>query len=110
MSKLPHAKGERPIFLDDAVADDLLAMVMTLAQELAVLRERCDTQERVLVSKGVLGETEIDAFEPDAAVDEAREEWRTDYIDRILHTVNARARAKIRGDGAVVEEPASRDA
>ena len=37
------AKGRRPQFLDDPDSDRLLAMIMALTGELAVLRERLDT-------------------------------------------------------------------
>ncbi len=110
MSELPHAKGGRPIFLDNAATDDLLAMVMALAQEVAVLRERCDTTERLLKAKGTLGATDIEDFRADRAVDEERESWRRDYLSRILFVVKARADEKAAGRGSsdayakVVEE------
>ena len=97
MSELPHAKGGRPIFLDSAETDDLLAMVMALAQEVAVLRERCDTTERLLYAKGTLGPTEIDDFRADRAVDEEREAWRRAYLARVLFVIKARADEKAAG-------------
>lgn len=114
MSGLPRAKGERPIFLGDAVADDLLAMLMAVTQELAVLRERCDTQERLLVQHGVLGADEIDDYAPEGAVDMLREQWRTDYLDRVFHAFNARAAARVEGESKetyarVIDEVAAGD-
>jgi hypothetical protein len=95
MSELPRSKGARPIFLASAVNDDLLAMVMALTQELAVLRERCDTTERLLVEKGVLAGDDIESYVADRSTDEARETWRRDYLDRILYVINCRADEKI---------------
>jgi hypothetical protein len=91
MTALPRARGTRPVFLQSEQLDDLLAMVMALTQEVAVLRERCDTSERLLAEKGVLPLAEIEAYRADHAAEEAREQWRQDYLDRVLYAVRARA-------------------
>lgn len=91
MSGLPSAKGGRPLFLETPALDDLLAIVVALAQELAVLRERADTAERLLVQKGLLGSEDIEKYEPDRSVDLTREQWRQDYLARIFRAVNERA-------------------
>ena len=90
MTELPRARGKRPVFTVDAAVDDVIAMLLALTQEVAVLRERCDTAER-LVQAGVLGATAIEDFQPDAAAGEAREQWRADYLDRVLWIMRARA-------------------
>ena len=42
--KLPRvAKGKKPRYLDDGSIDNLMAMIMTLTQEISVLRDRIDT-------------------------------------------------------------------
>lgn len=41
------ARGRRPYFFDDPNVDKLLAMIMALAGEVSVLRERLDTHERL---------------------------------------------------------------
>ena len=48
-TKLPRvAKGKKPKYLDDGSIDNLMAMIMTLTQEISVLRDRIDTLERML--------------------------------------------------------------
>ena len=48
-TKLPRvAKGKKPKYLDDGSIDNLMAMIMTLTQEISVLRDRIDTLERIL--------------------------------------------------------------
>lgn len=109
MTSLPRSKGNRPIFLGSPVADDLLAIVMALVGELAVLRERVDTMEHLLGDKGVLDGGAIDAYAPDQATEEARETWRRAYLDRVLYALKSRADETAQGETlaayrAVVEE------
>ena len=42
------AKGKKPIYLDERAIDNLMAMVLTLTQELSVLRDRLDTIEQLI--------------------------------------------------------------
>ena len=41
-------RGKRPQFFDLPGLDEALSMIMVLAEELAVLRDRLDTVERLL--------------------------------------------------------------
>jgi predicted nucleic acid-binding Zn-ribbon protein len=81
------AKGKRPIYLDDAHNDKLLAMVMALVGEVSVLHERLDTLERLTQAKGILSMEEIEAYQPDEQVAQEREQWRREYIARVLRVV-----------------------
>ncbi len=81
------AKGRRPVFSSDPQIDKLVAMVMALAGEVSVLRERLDTVERLAARHGLLDPAEIDAFEVDEQIDTAREEWRAAFLDRLLWTL-----------------------
>ena len=78
------AKGKRPVFASDPQIDKLVAMIMALAGELSVVRERLDTIERLAARKGVLTSADIDAFEVDDDIDAEREQWRTAFLDRVL--------------------------
>lgn len=78
--------GKRPWFLDREV-ERVLAITMAIAQELAVTRQRCDTLERILKSKGLLADGEIDSFHPDAAAQAERGLANQEYIARILRIV-----------------------
>lgn len=83
-----HSKGTRPQFFPDAASDKLLAMVMALAGEAAVLRDRNDTLERLLEKKGVLKQSEIESFKPSKEVLAARDEWREEYLGHILRIMD----------------------
>jgi hypothetical protein len=78
------AKGKRPYFLADEDAERLMTIVMALAQEVAVMRERMDTIERLLDCKGVVALSDIERFEPTKGEAEERGAWTQEFIARIL--------------------------
>jgi len=92
--QLKHrAKGARPYFFSDPTADKLLSIVMALAGEVSVLRDRLDTMER-LIEKGELPRREaIEAYEPAAGVRAERDAWREEFLNRILRVVHAELEA-----------------
>jgi hypothetical protein len=77
-------KGKRPVFSSDPQIDKLVSIVMSLAGELSVVRERLDTVERLAAAKGLFTSEEIDGFDIDAATDAERETWRAQFLERIL--------------------------
>jgi hypothetical protein len=83
------AKGKRPIYFENPETDKLLAMVLALAEEVSVLRDRLDTIERLTQAKGLLAQAEIDAYQPDPQAAAERDQQRAAYIARILRIVQA---------------------
>ena len=81
------AKGKRPVYFDDPQIDKLLAMVMALTGEVSVLRERLDTMERLLQAKGIVSISELEAYQPDEQVESERQQWRQEYIARVLRVL-----------------------
>jgi hypothetical protein len=94
--------GKRPYFLDPEV-ERVMAITMAVVQELAVVRQRADTLERILRAKGMLNASEIDAFEP--TKDEAAERglWTQEYLARVLRIVQQEGEAGAKGDMASEE-------
>ena len=82
------AKGKRPTFFDDPQIDTVMGIVMALAGEVSVLRERIDTIERLAAAKGLFTQQDIEAYRPDDAVDTERERWRAEYLERVLRVVH----------------------
>lgn len=84
--------GKRPYFFDPAV-ERVLAITMAAVQELAVARQRLDTLERLLESKGVVRREEIEGFNPPP--DEAAERglWVQEYLTRVLRIVQQEGEA-----------------
>lgn len=81
------AKGKRPVYFDDPQIDKLLAIAIALAGEVSVLRERLDTLERLAQAKGLFSIEEIETYQPDDQVAKERDQWRADYIARVLRVV-----------------------
>ena len=81
------AKGKRPAYFDDPAIDRTLSIVMAVAGEVAVLRERLDTVERLLDAKGTIGRADIEAYVPDRAAGQERGLLHKEYIARILRGV-----------------------
>jgi hypothetical protein len=61
-----------------------MAMVMTLTQEISVLRDRLDTIEHLLDEKETISSNDIDTFEPSDDLVERRKEQRQLLIKRVL--------------------------
>lgn len=102
------AKGERPIFFDNPQIDKLLAIIMALTGEVSVLRERLDTLERLIEAKGLLSRQELEAYRPDDAAAAEREQWRAEYIERVLRVIHQEREAVADGDATESYEQAVR--
>ena len=85
----PRAKGKRPAFADDVTIDRLTSMVLALAGEVSVLRERADTLEHLLEQAGIVGAGAVDEFVPDDQMEAEREQRRAAFLDRVLWIVRA---------------------
>lgn len=81
------AKGKRPQFFSNPESERLMSILMAVAGELAVTRERLDTMERLLESKNLLGRDEIESFTPTAEQAEQRGLMHQEYIARIFRIV-----------------------
>jgi hypothetical protein len=85
------AKGKRPVYFEDPQTDKVLAIVMALIGEVSVLRERLDTIERLLEAKDILAIADIEAYQPDDSVAKEREQWRAEYIARVLRVLQTQS-------------------
>jgi len=82
--RLPReTKGKRPRFFDDPAIDQMMTFMLELTTEVAVLRERMDTVERLLEERGSVTRAAIEAYQPSAAVEAERNAWREAYLKRI---------------------------
>ena len=77
-------RGTRPTFFETPGVDDALSMILVVAQELVVLRERLDTAERVMAARGIDLAAEIEAMPLDDALLTHREAERQKFYDRLF--------------------------
>lgn len=101
MAKLQRkAKGERPAFFQDPSVDKVIAMVMGLAGEVAVMHDRMDTMERLLKKKAGIKRAEIEKYKPGAKVMAERAAWREQFLGEVLRIVEIEQEALAKGDTA----------
>jgi hypothetical protein len=82
--------GKRPSFFDDPSLDQMMTFIVELTTEVAVLRERLDTVERLLDTRGSITRADIEAFRPDAGAEAERNAWRDAYVKRVFRMHPAR--------------------
>lgn len=82
-------KGKRPQYFSDPAIDKLLWTTITLAQELAVTRDRLDSVERLLIDRKVLKPGAVDAYVPPPQIEAARDTSRAAFVSRILRATEA---------------------
>ena len=97
------SKGRRPYFLDTDI-ERLTNIVLVLAQELSVVRERADTLERLLEASGVVTTAQIEAFTPTKAQAEERGAWTQEYLARVFRVLQQEREA-----ATLVDEASSGD-
>lgn len=78
------ARGERPQFHEHRDVDHLFAMVTALTAEVAVLRERLDTHERLSAAAGGFGIAAVDNYPVDGALMLERSGLRQQIIQRVF--------------------------
>ena len=99
------AKGKRPYFFEDRDVERLSAIVTTLVQEVAVMRERLDTVERLLEQQGVVRREDIEKFEPSKIEADERGAWTQEYLTRIFRILQ-QEREALQADDQLSEEVA----
>lgn len=100
---IQKAKGKRPKYLGEDSADHLLSMIMVLAEEMAVMRERNDTLERLLEAHGVVARDEIEDYIPSADIGTERQVKHSEFITRLMRSVRHEVDA-LSGDNKTTEE------
>lgn len=80
------AKGERPQNFSDPAIDKLVGMILSLASELSVVRDRLDTVERLIEQRDLLPRSAIEDYEPSATERAERAARRAEYLDRVLQS------------------------
>jgi hypothetical protein len=81
------SKGERAYFFNCKESERVMNIAMAIATEVAVVRERMDTIERLLEAKGILKQDDIETFIPTDNQAEERQLWHSRYAARILRII-----------------------
>lgn len=86
--------AKRNDWLGDEMLDRMMNVIMGLAEELYVTRDRLQVMERVLESRGALDREELDRWKPD---EDQQDEILRDR-DAFIQAILARALDKPSGD------------
>jgi hypothetical protein len=84
---LSFAKGAQPSFFKDPAVDTLYAMVVTLTEEISVLRERLDTHERLAEQNKPSTCQAVEDYVADQEIAECRDEARRKLVQRVMRPV-----------------------
>ncbi len=64
-----------------------MAIVLALVTEVASIRERLDTHERVAAQGSLPAPAAVESYAADPAAEQAREVWRDAYIRRLFRVI-----------------------
>ncbi|MEM9234163.1 MAG: hypothetical protein AAGA69_07990 [Pseudomonadota bacterium] len=78
------SKGKRPWFFENPDTERVMNITLALMQEVAVIRERLDTVERLLERDGQVTREAINAYSPTKGEADERGAWMQEYIARCL--------------------------
>lgn len=78
------AKGKRPEYFDDPEDERMLSILMAVVGEVSVMRQRLDTVERLLESKGSISREDIESYVPDKEAAYERGAMTREYIYRVM--------------------------
>jgi hypothetical protein len=92
MTQPPEPHLRRPIAGLDPAEDRLLAMIAALASEVAMLRERLDTVERLAEAGGALSRPDIESFAPSPEATAERDALRQRSIEKIFRPLRDASR------------------
>lgn len=77
------ATANRPLYFDDKTTDELLAILLELAEENCVLRDRLKSAEHLHAGLSEL----IDQHQPDAAETSDRLSAHSEYVNALMERV-----------------------
>jgi hypothetical protein len=89
MDKSVGDPGPQPeqVFFSDPALDRAMAMIMTLAAELYVVKDRLRAMEVLLQHRGLLDSAALDHYVPDAAEQSRCDIERTAYVRELMRCV-----------------------
>jgi hypothetical protein len=78
---------DRRTYFNDGDIDRVMAILLALVSEVAAIRDRLDTHERLADAGLAAGADAVEAYRPDSAAESDREAWRDAYIRRLFRVI-----------------------
>lgn len=79
----------KPAFIANPNMDQVVDVVLRLAMEISVLRDRMDIYEQLAEDQGFGGTEKIEGFTADEALQTKQSERREKLVQRILHDLSS---------------------
>ena len=84
--RLPrHSRGKRPKFFETPAIDRAMSMILVLANEMSVMRDRMDAMERAAAHLGLDLASAIEALPLDEHALQTREARRQEFFERLFY-------------------------
>ena len=94
------AGPDRPAYFDHADVDRVMAILLALISEVASIRDRLDTHERIAASGAPPSADLVESYLPNDAAAAEREAWRGTYIRRLFRVLTEDVEALRAADGS----------
>ena len=78
---------DRQTYFNEGDIDRVMAILLALVSEVAAIRDRLDTHERIAQAREVPAPDRVEAYQPEPSVEEDREAWRDAYIRRLFRVI-----------------------
>jgi hypothetical protein len=89
---------DRQSYFDAGDVDRVMTVLLALVSEVAAIRERLDTHERLASAGAVASVEAVEAYQADDLAEDQRETWRDAYIRRLFRVITEDVEA-LRRDG-----------
>jgi len=89
---------DRQTYFNEGDVDRVMAILLALVSEVAAIRDRLDTHERLAGAGEAPAQDKVEAYQPDPSVEEHREVWRDAYIRRLFRVITEDVEALRRSD------------
>lgn len=81
------AGPDRPRYFDNTDVDRVMAILLALVSEVASIRDRLDTHERLANSGKLPSGSQVETYAADGTAEAERETWRDAYIKRLFRVI-----------------------
>jgi hypothetical protein len=78
---------DRQTYFNEGDVDRVMAILLALVSEVAAIRDRLDSHERLADAGEAASRDKVEAYRPDPATEEDREAWRDAYIRRLFRVI-----------------------
>lgn len=85
--KRKAAGPKRQTYFGSEDVDRVMAVLLALVSEVAAIRERLDTHERLSAQQVFPTHDGVETYRPDEKVENTREAWRDAYIRRLFRVI-----------------------